>query len=151
MKERLRTELTGKSVAVTCDGWLSPVSIEFLTMCAHYFDVNWVQRTCCLMVVDMRADTTASNLHSVMASICSLYNIKPVAFTCDQGRNYTKAVDMFIQAADPSESPLKCVRYICCAHNLNLVMGDAFKTSPDSHDTPNYGTFLLCCVMCYCI
>ena len=124
----LRNELSTSQTlcAVSTDGWLSPATQEFLCACVHYITPDWRLKYYLLKVVPMHGDVRADIIRAKLQSIFTEYGIKPHTIVCDQGANYACAVDGIFS----------CQRFICVAHNMNLVVCDVTRGEDESPD-PN--------------
>jgi hypothetical protein len=103
--------------AVSTDGWLSPTNEEFMCAVVHWIDSNWALQCHLLQVVPMDGDTHADVIKQKLQSIFEWYQLQPHVIVCDQGANYCCAVDQIFGVQ----------RFICVAHNLNLVVCDVTR------------------------
>jgi hypothetical protein len=126
LKDRLATELKQiECVAATTDGWHSPAAVEFICAVVHFINKKWELQYQCIGVQDLKGDSTAENVHAVLKSIFAIYDLHPPTVTCDQGRNFSNAVDLM--------APDVC-RVICAAHNINLCVGDIANENRTKHE-----------------
>lgn len=112
--------------AVSTDGWLSPNNAEFMCAVVHYIDTNWELKHSLLQVLPMDGDTHADMIKQKLQSIFQSFQLKPHVIVCDQGRNYCCAVDQMFGVN----------RFICVAHNLNLVVCDVTRKT-EFHPDPS--------------
>lgn len=83
-----------KYVSLTTDCWTSCANDPYISLTAHYINMSWHLKSCCLNCQSMMVNHTGENIADVIANMLKDWNIKEVvAYTTDSGANILKAMN----------------------------------------------------------
>ncbi|KAF8578694.1 hypothetical protein K439DRAFT_1648725 [Ramaria rubella] len=122
-KESAKEKIWGCEGTATCDGWTGENKHHFIA-----FMVTCNGQTHTVRVHDASAERkTAENLYNLMVEVINelqdKWNVTVVAFTSDAGGESLKACKM-VRVKYPH-----IVTADCYAHQINLIVGDFFKSA----------------------
>lgn len=110
-----------KTFCITTDAWTSRNTTSFIGVTAHFvdneFNLKSVLLDCC---VAPEVRHTASNLASTLKYIMNSWQINAILAISDNAANIKKAI----------ETELKCKRFGCFAHTINLIVQHALEYEP---------------------
>jgi hypothetical protein len=115
--------------SLTVDGWTSNSNAHFLAVTAHAIDADWNAHTFTLAVRELQDRSFARVLAQVIKQVALDFGIsqKVVSITTDGAADIGKAIEL-LQGKGGLDS--ESVQHVLCAcHRLNLVLGDAIKSS----------------------
>ncbi|KAG7548602.1 Ribonuclease H-like superfamily [Arabidopsis suecica] len=134
-KEALKTlfRVEKQRVSLTTDIWTCPItSFNYMVITGHWVNTEWELQKRILsfkVITDHKGDTIAGQLLDCLEEwgIEKVYTI-----TVDNARNNDKALDAFKEAFKliGLQALVKDGKFIhmrCCAHILNLIVGDGLK------------------------
>ena len=123
-KTKLQTELKEQeAVALTSDFWRSGFNQSYITVTAHYIDINWIMKQPVLTTRRVANQHTGKLINSVLNDIRGEFCIhdKVAGLTTDNASNMKKAgsLQSFNTCSDATVS--------CMAHTLQLAVEDGLK------------------------
>lgn len=122
-KANLTAELkNANAVALTSDGWTSRATESYITVTAHYIDIDWEMRNVVLQTRQLNESHTAENEARVLTDAVKVWDLKRVfnpAITTDNASNVVNAVK--IAELFPH------IR--CFAHTINLAAQKGLRVS----------------------
>ncbi|KAF4622376.1 hypothetical protein D9613_009287 [Agrocybe pediades] len=117
-----RSRAAGKLLTVQCDGWTGENSIHFVAFMASAAKQLYTVRVNDTTIERKTAENLLVQMEDVILHLESDWRAKVIAFTTDASGESKKARSLLQK---------KCPRLVtpdCYAHQINLIVGDYFKT-----------------------
>ncbi|CAL1281113.1 unnamed protein product [Larinioides sclopetarius] len=121
-KEKIKNELTlvkSNNVCITTDCWTSVSTMPFISITAHFIDINWELKYACLNCVHFDVAHTAKNISEVLKDRLFDWNLdinQLCSCTADNGPNIVKAIFSFDVQLVP-----------CFGHTINIGINRALQ------------------------